>query len=220
VIGRRRPQLAPPRAIHWQMRQLSSARTTSETLADGRLELRIEHAPLEGITPKMLHWWFQTASEDMHWRGRTIPRYHLWHPIDHIQLRVVRRARDGSVGPGAKFHIVEAFAGNLDYLVDQVVDIARLDAGGITLEVRALGKTFMQLAHTFEADAGATLYRTRMLIGIDRGVLKPVSRVMRRRKFPSAKAGAWLKHNVEEVGNFPHFLPELYDRFRGATCTT
>jgi hypothetical protein len=213
VIGRQRWQLAPPRAIHWKMRPLASARTTTQTLDDGRLELRIEHAPLEGITPKMLHWWFQTASQDMQWHGRTIPRYHLWHPIDHIQHDVVERSHNGSVGAGSKFHIVEAFGGNLDYLVDQVVDIARLDEGGITLEVNVLGGTVMQLAHTFERKANATLYRTRMLLGADRGlVLKPLSRVIRKRRFPSAKAGAWLKHNVEEVGNLPHFLPELYAR--------
>jgi hypothetical protein len=197
------------------MRALATARTESSVCADGRLELRIDHAPLEGVTPKMLRWWFQTASEDMMWRGRTIPRYHLWHPVDHIQLSVVRRARDGTVGPGAKFHIVEAFGGNLAYLVDQVVDVARLDEGGITLEVRVANKVVMQLAHTFEAGADATLYRTRMVIGAESGLLKPLSRLIRWRKFPTAKAGAWLKHNVEEVGNLPYFLPELYDRCGG-----
>ena len=215
MIGRARWQLATPRAIHWTMRPVSSAKTTSQTLEDGRLELRIEHAALEGVTPKMLHWWFQTASQDMQWRGRTIPRYQLWHPIDHIQLTVVQRSRDGSVGAGSKFHIVEAFGGNLDYLLDQVVDIARLDEGGITLEVRALGKTVMQLAHTFEEKNGATLYHTRMLLGAVDGLLKPLSHVIRKRRFPPAKAGAWLQHNVEEVGNFPYFLPELYARCGG-----
>jgi DAPG hydrolase PhiG domain len=192
-----------------------SAQTSSCTLDDDRLELRIDHAPLSGVTPRMLHWWFQTASQDMHWRGRTIPRYHLWHPIDHIQLRVVRRASDGTVGAGAKFHIVEAFGGNLAYLVDQVVDVTRLDDGGITLAVKALGRTIMELAHTFEARGDATVYRTRMLIGAGGGLAKPIGRWVRRRRFPSAKAGAWLKHNVEEVGNLPHFLPELYARCEG-----
>src|SRR4029077_5926403 len=32
VIGRRRWQLAPPRAIHWKMRTLATARTSSQTL--------------------------------------------------------------------------------------------------------------------------------------------------------------------------------------------
>jgi hypothetical protein len=197
------------------MRALTSATTRSRTLEDGRLEIEIDHAPLEGITPPMLHWWFQTVSQDMQWRGKTIPRYQLWHPIDHICLTVVRRSRDGSVGPGSKFHIVEAFGGNLDFLLDQVVDVARLDEGGLTLEVKILGKIVMQLSHRFEARNGATLYRTRMLVGADGGLMRPISRIVRKRRFPSAKAGAWLKHNVEEVGNFPYFLPELFARYGG-----
>jgi len=28
--------------------------------------------------------------------------------------------------------------------------------------------------------------------------------------FPDDKARAWLRHNVEEVGNFEFFLPALY----------
>ena len=68
----------------------------------------------------------------------------------------------------------------------------------------------MQLAHTFEEKGTATLYHTRMLLGADSGPLKPVSHFIRNRRFPSAKAGAWLKHNVEEVGAFEEFLPSLY----------
>jgi hypothetical protein len=54
-----------------------------------------------------------------------------------------------------------------------------------------------------------------MLLGAVDGLLKPLSHVIRKRRFPPAKAGAWLQHNVEEVGNFPYFLPELYARCGG-----
>lgn len=206
------PKLLPPRPIDWEMRPLESARTRRETLDDGRLELTIDHARLDGVTPRMLHWWFRTAWQDMEWKGRTYPRYLIWHPIDHIRLTIAKRNAAGEVGPGAKFHIVEAFAGNLDYLVDQVVDVPRLDEGGITLEVRILGKTLMQLSHTFTGEPGGTRYHTRMRLGADSGILKPISAVVRQRKFSDEKAHAWLKHNVEEVGNLPHFLPALYER--------
>jgi hypothetical protein len=212
---RTRRVLPPPLAIDWKMRPVSSGETASRELDDGRPELVIEHAPLEGVTPKMLDWWFRTASQDMQWRGRTIARYRVWHPRDHISLTVVARNRRGEVGAGSKFHIVEAFDANLDYLVDQVVDIARLDQGGITLEVRVLGRAVMRLSHEFEARGGDTLYHTRMVLGLDRGLLKPVAHAIRKRRFPPAKAGAWLVHNVEEVGNFPHFLPDLFDRCGG-----
>src|SRR5687768_3488013 len=103
---RARHALPPPTAIDWRMRPVSSAQTSSRLLDDGRLELKIEHAPLTGVTPRMLDWWFRTASQDMQWRGQTIPRYRVWHPRDHISLTVVARNRQGEVGAGAKFHIV------------------------------------------------------------------------------------------------------------------
>jgi len=211
---RKRPELLPPRTIDWEMRPLSSAKTAIRTLDDGRLELTISHARLPGVTPAMLHWWFRTASETMEWKGKTCPRYHVWHPVDHISLTVVRRSPDGTVGPGSRFHIVEAFGGNPDFMVDQVVDVPRLDEGGISLEVRALGQPVMQLSHTFTPEGDGTRYDTRMLLGAT-GFLRPVAALMRRRRFPPEKARAWLKHNVEEVGNLPHFLPALYARAGG-----
>jgi len=208
----RGPRLLAPRQIDWTMRALDTARTSVGKLEDGRVELVIEHARLEGVTPAMLHWWFQTASEDMEWKGSIIPRYHVWHPVDHIQLEVVRRAADGTVGPGSRFHIVEAFGGDLANLVDRVVDVPRLDAGGITLEVRLLGRAIMRLAHTFTATEGGTGYHSRMLLGAESGlVMKPLSHAIRDRVLSDDKARAWLLHNVEEVGNLPHFLPSLYE---------
>jgi hypothetical protein len=44
-------------------------------------------------------------------------------------------------------------------------------------------------------------------IGSTGKVLGPVSRFMRRRAMPMLVA--WRRHNVEEAGNLPMFLPEL-----------
>ena len=69
----------------------------------------------------------------------------------------------------------------------------------------------MRLAHVFRPVAGGTRYLTRMRIGAKHGFMaKRLSHVMRRRRFSEKKAQAWLKHNVEEVGNLPHFLPALF----------
>ena len=107
-MTRQRWQLLPPRPIDWEMRSLSSAETSIRTMDDGRKELLIRHEELEAVTPEMLLWWFHHLEETMEWHGAIVPRYHVWHPIDHIQFSVERRAVDGSVGPGAKWHIVEA----------------------------------------------------------------------------------------------------------------
>jgi hypothetical protein len=39
--------------------------------------------------------------------------------------------------------------------------------------------------------------------------------LIRRRAFTEAMGRAWLKHNVEEVGNLEFFLPALYAAHAG-----
>jgi len=206
-------QLMPPRHIDWEMRPLSSAETSIRTLDAGRKELTIRHAELEGVTPEMLLWWFQHLEETMEWHGTMQSRYHVWHPIDHIHLSVERLSPDGSVGPGAKWHIVEALGGNLSFLLDEEPDVVRLDTGGITLQGRVLGQTLLRLEHTFTPTRSGARYETRMRVGLSAAFLSRVSRALLRRRFSDAKAEAWLKHNIEEVGNLPHFLPQLYESY-------
>jgi hypothetical protein len=203
-------KLLPPRPINWEMRPVSSAETSVRTLDDGRKELIIRHQELETVTPEMLLWWFHHLEETMEWHGAVVPRYHVWHPIDHIHFSVERRAPDGSVGPGAKWHIVEAFGGNLDFLLDERPNVVRLDTGGITLVGRALGQTLLRLEHSFTPTPLGTRYKTLMRVGLSSAFLRPISRALLQRRFSDAKAEAWLKHNIEEVGNLSHFLPKLY----------
>jgi hypothetical protein len=209
-MAHERWKLLPPRPFDWEMRAISSAETSVRTLDDGRKELTIRHEELHAVTPEMLFWWFQHLEETREWHGEEVPRYHVWHPIDHIHFSVEKRAPDGSVGPGAKWHIVEAFGGNLDYLLDERPDVIRLDTGGITLEGRAFGQTLLRLEHTFTPSPLGTRYETHMRVGLTSTFLRPISRALLRRRFSDAKAKAWLKHNIEEVGNLPHFLPKLY----------
>ena len=102
-------KLLTPRPFNWTMKPLDSAETGVKTLDDGRLEFTIRHDILQGVTPAMLGWWFRHIEGAMEHLGQTYPRYLIWHPIDHIHLKVVRRAPDGTAGPGARFHLVEAF---------------------------------------------------------------------------------------------------------------
>ena len=39
-----------------------------------------------------------------------------------------------------------------------------------------------------------------------------LNRLLMKLYFPAGKRAAWLKHNVEEVGNLQFFLPDLYAR--------
>jgi hypothetical protein len=198
------------------MKPLDSAETGVKTLDDGRLELTIRHDILKGVTPAMLGWWFRNIDGTMEYGGQTYPRYHVWHPIDHIQYKVVRRAPDGTAGPGARFLIVEALGANPDYLVQSVADVPKNDDTGITLSVRKFGVQVMRLGHTFTPAPEGTLYESRMQVGakaIPGRFL--INHWIRRQLFTEAKGWAWLKHNVEEVGNFEFFLPALYAAHAG-----
>jgi hypothetical protein len=50
------------------------------------------------------------------------------------------------------------------------------------------------------------------LIGAEHLLVQPwFNALVRPRVFSEDMARAWLLHNVEEVGNFEFFLPELYE---------
>lgn len=208
-------QIPPPRPVPWKMKPVESASTRFELLPDGRLFLGIRHDVLRGVTPAMLVWWFSNLEGDMVLEGRTLPRYHVWHPVDHIAIRYARRRPDGSIGPGAQIHIREAFAGRPEYLVDAVTTIEKLDETGF-IHVRRPGRLdVVRLHYAFTPVSGGTLYENSMTVGLDEPLLRPLfNSLVRPRVFPDDMARAWLKHNIEEVGNFEHFLPALYEASR------
>lgn len=199
-----------PRPFNWAMKPLASAETGVKTLDDGRLEFTIRHDIVKGVTPAMLGWWFRNIDGTMEYGGQTYPRYLVWHPIDHIHYEVARRAPDGTAGAGARFFIVEAFGANPDFLVNSVADIPKNDDTGITLSVRKLGMEVMHLEHTFTQVQEGTLYQSRMHVGTNVVLARFLVNRLLRRIFTEEKGRAWLKHNVEEVGNFEFFLPALY----------
>ena len=203
--------IPPPRPVPWTMKSVDSARTELRFLPDGRLHLHIRHDVLRGVTPAMLVWWFQHLEGTIEVGERTWPRYHVWHPVDHIAVRYARRLPDGSVGPGAKIHIQEAFAANPRWLVDIVTTIERLDEGGFVHAPWVGGVRMAVLEYAFTPVPGGTFYENSITFGPENPVARAlVNRVVRPRMFPEDKARAWLRHNVEEVGCFEHFLPALY----------
>lgn len=193
------------------LKSLASAQTTQTILPDGRLYLTIAHDIIHGVTPAMLCWWFNHIDAPMTLYGRTQPRYLWWHPYDHIAYQVVQRAPDGSVGQGARVRIVEALGRNLNFVIDSVENVARLDESGLTL-TRSLGKTeLFRLSHDFYAMPEGTFYFSQMWVGASSGLGRQfINFTIRPRLFPDEMGQAWLRHNVEEVGNFEHFLPVLY----------
>ncbi len=205
-----------PRPFGWRMKPQDSAETGVRVLDDGRLELTIRHDVLRGVTPAMLGWWFRNIEGTMEHMGRIYPRYLVWHPIDHIHFRVARRALDGTAGPGARFLLVEVFGASPGQLVCALADVAKNDDTGIALSVRRFGVEVMRLEHTFAPVPGGTRYASKMHVGTAAAPARFLfNRFLRPRIFGEARGRAWLKHNVEEVGNLEFFLPELYIKCAG-----
>lgn len=201
------------------MKPLSSAKTGFGKLRDGRLVLTIEHDVLRGVAPEMLLWWFSHIGGTMYHEGGTYPRYLVWHPLDHIHWELVREAPTGGAGVGARFRIVEAFGRDPEHLVDSVELVEKLDETGIIPCRRLFGEIIFRLEHRFTPVEEGTRYDSRMTVGAASlpGRLL-FNRFVRPRLFSDDMGWAWLKHNVEEVGNFEHFLPALFARRNEASA--
>ena len=195
-----------PLPFDWEMRDISSARITVRTLHDGRLEQVIEHAPLPGVTPEMMLWMLANMGREIEWRGQRCLLYRCWHPVDHIHFAVL-----GPVGPGCRFHIVEAFQGRPEYLQDFVYDVPKLDRTGFRLELRRFGVLLGSADETWEERPGGMGWHVRQVVGMTTPLVRTLNSALLRQKAGMLKA--WLVHNVQEDGNLRHVLPDLYARY-------
>jgi len=207
--------LPAPRDFGWELKTLDSATTAHITRPDGTMELTIDHSLIRGVTVDMLEWWFQNFDKEVEFQGKTYQGYLLWHPFDHVGATFFRNA-EGRLTAGQRIHIREVFGRDMRFVVDDIVGLHRWDRGGIGLNAKKLGHTVMKLDHTFADEEGGVHYRSRMIVGAESGWLKGIiNRLAVPRLFSQEKGTAWLRHNVEEVGCFENFLPELYARAHG-----
>ncbi len=203
-----------PLEVPWTMKPLESAATREERLADGRVRFSIVHDTLRGVTPEMLVWWFNHIDGDVEIGGAVLPRYRAWHPRDHVALRYVRASTDGRrFGPGAQVHIVEFFGANPRFKVDVVSTVEFLDESGFAHGDWVGGQRLAELRYRFERVPGGTRYENALTVGAAGGtVASAFNRWVRPLVFSDEMGRAWLRHNVEEVGNLEHFLPGLFLR--------
>jgi hypothetical protein len=190
------------------LRGVDTAVVRRETFPHGRRRVTIDHRPLEGVTPVEVLDWFRSLGGSMEYGGRTVPRYLAWHPIDHLRWELARPAPDGGAAEGARFHIVERFGGRPENEVDVVDTVEKLDETGIRLVQRVAGVVIFQLEHTWSAGRGRTHYLSVLDLGARNPFFAPVNRRLIRR-FPDHLVQAWVRHNIEEVGQLEYLLPRL-----------
>ena len=199
-----------PLEIRWVRKRVQSARSGLGILSDGRMKCWIEHQVVRGVTPKMLVWWFKHLDGDMLYDGQRLNRYRVWHPRDHISIEYSKRNSDGSIGVGCVIHLTEMFGANPDHLTDVHTEITKLDEQGFAHRPRHRGLQLSRMDYEFEAVESGTRYRNSLTVGADGFVGRMVNPLIRMFVFDEARGRAWIKHNIEEVGNFESFLPQLY----------
>ena len=182
---------------------------------DGRIRCWIEHDLIRGVTPKMLVWWFKHLEGDVIIDGKRVPRYRLWHPRDHIAIEYSRRNPDGSIGVGCEIHLTEMLGANPKYLVDVRTEIFQLDEHGFAHRPRFHGLRLVRMEYSFRESEAGTRYCNSLTAGATGALGKIVNPLLRKFFFDEEHGRAWIKHNIEEVGNLESFLPQLY-----ATATT
>jgi hypothetical protein len=194
--------------VLFPLRSVDTA-TVRYTLAPHRRRrVTIDHQPLAGVTPEMLLDWFTHLDGTILYGDVVIDRYLAWHPLDHIRWELARPAPGGGAGEGARFHIVEQFGGRPEYRIDVVERVEKLDETGIRLVQRIAGIQIFQLEHTWSAGSDGAHYVSVMDIGARAAALRAINRIATVR-FPDPMVRAWVRHNIEEVGQLEHLLPGL-----------
>jgi hypothetical protein len=194
------------------LKALSGAKTEIRTLQTGQIKVTIDHDVIRGVTPEMLAWWFENvATLQVRVAGHQMPAYLISHPLDHISFRLDTGRTKRGAQVGDKVHIKEVFARDPRWALNLRSVIAQLDNSGMGLRTALMGQQIISLRHKFDPQPDGTHYRSQLVLGLDRGWLRPIiNTAILPRLFPKARATAWMRHTIEEVGTFEVFLPQLW----------
>jgi quinoprotein glucose dehydrogenase len=205
------PKHDPPRRLPWPLPDARQARASHEVLGDGRIRLRIEHRPLPGVTPEMLAWWYQVLPiSRVEFDGAVRPLYHLFHPHEHGRIWMKRPAADGQPGMGAG-GVVARFEWFGPYDSEGAARVIELSPRRFVSRPVMAGVSFGEIRHEWGGSPQGATYRVESVIGVDWPLVGPwVNALLRRFIFSDAMLREWQRHQVEEVGLLPHFLPGLY----------
>ncbi len=202
-----RPAIPAPLPLSYvaRARPIASAEVTVRPWGVGGIEQRIAHAPLPGVTREMLFWWMHHMADAVEWEGHRVKAYRLWHPLDHIDWSC-----DGPVQAGSRFRIQEAFQREARFLIDSTFDVPRLGPDGFRLETRFFGAALASIDEDWEDVPGGVRWVNTMHLTGTTPLVAPLVRIGRAIKRTTLTA--WIRHNVEEVGFLPEFLPALFRR--------
>jgi hypothetical protein len=205
------PKHDPPRRIPWPLLPVSRAATAHEILPDGRIHLTIRHPPLPGVTPGMLAWWYRVLPiSQVEFDGALRPMYHLFHPTEHGRIRVEEPAADGQPGVGAG-GVVARYEWFGPYDSEGAARVIELSPQRFVSRPQFAGIRFGEVRHEWGVSPQGATYAVDTIIGVDWPLIGPwINALLRRHLFSDGMLREWQRHQVEEVGLLPHFLPALY----------
>jgi len=159
----------------------------------------------------MLAWWYRVLPlSEVEFDGALRPMYHLFHPYEHGRIWVEAPAADGQPGVGAG-GVVARYEWFGPYDSEGAARVIELSPRRFVTRPTMAGVTFGEIRHDWAASAQGATYTVDTIIGVDWPVVGPwVNALLRRYVFSEGMLREWKRHQVEEVGLLPHFLPTLY----------
>ena len=201
----------PPRRIPWPLPDASQAAAAHTVLPDGRIYLAIEHPPLPGVTPEMLAWWYRVLPlSQVEFDGALRPMYHLFHPTEHGRIWIEQPATDGQPGVGAG-GVVARFEWFGPFDSEGAARVIELSPQRFVTRPEIAGVGFGEIRHSWSDSPQGATYTVDTVIGVDWPIIGPaINALLRWRMFGEPMLREWQRHQVEEVGLLPQFLPVLY----------
>jgi hypothetical protein len=208
-----RPQfeIEKARPGFWEYPSIDEANFSYSILDDGRLRIHLEHPLVESVTPEMIAWWYKNlALGQATIDGISYPYYQIFHLTEHGQIHIREPATDGSAGMGigALVYRQEIFGA---FKSKGQARVLSLSSGGFVVTPVMGPLELGRVVHKFKQVEGGTLYTVDTILGSQTPVLGWfLNTYIRNKRFSEPVLKQWIRHQVEEVGSLPNYLPDLY----------
>jgi hypothetical protein len=182
--------LPEPLPLFWRFKPLSSASAGVQTLKGGRKEVLDQARHPERREPKDARLVVRPHGRRCGHTGGASSRYRVWHPLDHVYGRYVRRAADGSTGPGAQIALCEYLGRNPAYKIEAVSSIEKLDETGFIHKViMGSGIQIARMEHVFTETVDSTRDENCLIVP-GTPLFRPLARLLVPRLFSDGKGQA------------------------------
>ena len=202
-----------PRDLPWQLPDFQDAKVNMDTLDNGQIHIRIEHLPLDSISPKMVSYFYKVLPvSTVSLNGRHMPLYHIFHPTEHGEIWVEEAALNGETGManGALIKRKEWFG---PFNSKGGGRVLALDEYRLQVRPEMFGLYFGLITHSFEPVGKGTRYTLESIIGSDLPVVGPlINFYIRKKMFSPEMLKHWARHQVQEVSSLRFFAAQLFEQ--------